>query len=225
MRAGYAKPPPVQAKVLDCNLYKMPRSNLKLKTGVTLTRTEEIYRTAAELMVEKGYGGTSISDIAQAVGMTKAGLYHHFSGKQQLLFQILNSAIDQGDRVVSEPVRSIEDPEQRLQQLIRLQIQGEISHGLAFIVLFSELNHLEPKQQRKIRTRVRKFHGLIKQALRELAEQDRLRDMDIDIATMHIMNAMTGVARWKHQNFASDPEHLIQETIAYTMAALLKRAG
>ena len=198
---------------------------MKLIAGEAPTRTEEIYRTAAELMVEKGYGGTSISDIAQAVGMTKAGLYHHFSGKQELLFQILNSAIDQGDRVVSEPVRSIEDPEQRLQQLIRLQIQGEISHGLAFIVLFSERNHLEPAQQKKISGRIRKFHELIKQALRELAEQGRLRNLDVDIATMHIMNAMTGVARWKHQNFASDPEHLIQETIAYTMAALLKPAS
>ena len=188
------------------------------------TRAAEIYRVAAALMVENGYGGTSIGDIAQAVGMTKAGLYHHFSSKQDLLFRILNSAIDQGERVVSQPVRQIEDPEERLRQLIRLQIQGEISHGLAFIVLFSELNHLEPEQQKKIRRRIRKFHALIKQALRELAEQDRLRSLDIDIATMHIMNAMTGVARWKHQNFANDPEHLIQETTAYTMAALLKPA-
>jgi len=203
----------------------MPTSDLKFRTGEAPTRTEEIYRTAAELMVEKGYGGTSINDIAQAVGMTKAGLYHHFSGKQELLFRILNSAIDEGDRVVSTPVRSIESPEERLRQLIRLQIQGEISHGLAFIVLFSELNYLEPAQRKKIRGRIRKFHELIKQTLEELAEQGRLRNLDIDIATMHIMNAMTGVARWKHQDFTSDSEHLIQETVAYTMAALLKPAG
>ena len=37
-------------------------------------------------MVEKGYGGTSISDIAKAVGMTKAGLYHHITSKQDILF-------------------------------------------------------------------------------------------------------------------------------------------
>jgi hypothetical protein len=55
-----------------------------------------------------------------------------------------------------------------------------------------------------------------------LANKGRLRELDVDIATMHIMNAMTGVARWKHQDFAGDEKHLIQETVAYTMAALLK---
>jgi hypothetical protein len=55
-----------------------------------------------------------------------------------------------------------------------------------------------------------------------LADDGRLRSLDIDIATMHIMKTITGVARWKFQDFTSDAEHLIQETIAYTMAALLK---
>ncbi|MDB4459034.1 TetR/AcrR family transcriptional regulator [bacterium] len=37
----------------------------------------------------KSFGGTSMNDIAKAVGMTKAGLYHHISSKQDMLFQIL----------------------------------------------------------------------------------------------------------------------------------------
>ena len=41
--------------------------------------------------------------IAQAVGMTKAGLYHHISGKQDLLYQILNHAMDELDRIVTAP--------------------------------------------------------------------------------------------------------------------------
>jgi len=63
-----------------------------VKTGKPITtrkgqaRNEEVFRTAARLMVEKGYGGTSISDIAKAVGMTKAGLYHHITSKQDILF-------------------------------------------------------------------------------------------------------------------------------------------
>ena len=83
----------------------------------TPARTADVFRAAAELMVEKGYAGTSIGDIAQSVGMTKAGLYHHISGKQDLLYQILNHAMDELERVVSTPVRLIEDPEERLRQL------------------------------------------------------------------------------------------------------------
>ena len=200
----------------------MPESSLQSAPEATPARTADVFRAAAELMVEKGYGGTSIGDIAQVVGMTKAGLYHHISGKQDMLFQILNHAMDELDRVVGTPVRLIEDPEQRLRQLIRLHIRGSIDHGLAFTVLMSEINHLTAKQQRRIRGRIEKYHALIRESLQELDGNGRLRSLDIDIATMHIMKTVTGVARWKHQDFASDAEHLIQETIAYTMAALLK---
>ncbi len=200
----------------------MPDSVLQSALKAAPTRSADVYRAAAELMVEKGYGGTSIGDIAQAVGMTKAGLYHHISGKQDLLYQILNHAIDELNRIVTTPVRLIEDPEERLRQLMRLQIQVSVKHGLVFTVLFSEINHLAPAQQKEIGGRIKEHHALIREALRELADEGRLRKLDMNIATMLIMNVFTGIARWKHQDFTSDEKHLIQETVAYTMAALLK---
>ena len=202
----------------------MPTLNLRSEPEQVPARTTDVFRAAAELMVSKGYGGTSIGDIAKAVGMTKAGLYHHISGKQDMLFRILNYAMDELELIVTTPVRLIEDPEERLRQLMRLQIHGLVSHGLAFVVLFSEINHLAPAQQNEIRGRIKQHHALIRETLRELAKNGQLRSLDVNIATMHIMNAMTGVARWKYQDFAVDEEHLIHETVAYTMAALLKPA-
>ncbi len=213
------KPP---ADLFLLRVTSMPESALQSTSETTPARTAEVYRVAAELMVEKGFGGTSVGDVAKATGMTKAGLYHHISSKQDMLFQILNHAVDELERVVSTPVRLIEDPEERLRQLMRLQIQGSVKHGHAFTVLFSEMNHLAPAQQENIRGRIKEFHALIRGALRELAEEGRLRKLDMNIATMLIMNAFTGIARWKHQDFTTDLEHLIQETVAYTMAALLK---
>ena len=200
----------------------MPASVLRSARDAVPARTADVFRAAAELMVENGFGGTSIGDIAQAVGMTKAGLYHHISSKQGMLYQILKHAMDELERVVSTPVRLIDDPEERLRQLMRLQIQGSVKHGLVFTVLFSEINHLAPAQQKEIGGRIKEHHALIREALRELADEGRLRKLDMNIATMLIMNLFTGIARWKHQDFTSDEEHLIQETVAYTMAALLK---
>ena len=200
----------------------MPESVLQSAPEATPARTADVFRAAAELMVEKGYGGTSIGDIAQAVGMTKAGLYHHISGKQDMLYQIMSHAMDELERVVHMPVQLIDDPEERLRQLMRLHIQGSVEHGLAFTVLMSEINHLAPAQQEEIRGRIGEYHALIRETLRELANNGRLRSLDVNIATMNIMNAMTGIARWKPQDFTRDMDHLIKETIAYTMAALLK---
>jgi AcrR family transcriptional regulator len=185
-------------------------------------RTADVYRAAAELMVEKGFGGTSIGDIAKAVGMTKAGLYHHISGKQDMLYQIMKYAMDELERDVIAPAKSFADPEQRLREIIRLHIHGAIVHGLAFTVLMSEVSHLDPDQRKKIIKRKKNYHALVRGALQELAGQGRLRDLDVRIATMHIMNTLTGIARWYPDDFSSDEEHLIQQTVDYNMAAVLK---
>src|SRR2546425_1767532 len=52
------------------------------------TRRHELTREAARLFAEKGYHGTSIVDLAQAMGVQKASLYHHIESKQDLLWEI-----------------------------------------------------------------------------------------------------------------------------------------
>ncbi|MDC0273376.1 TetR/AcrR family transcriptional regulator [Planctomycetaceae bacterium] len=203
----------------------MPESVLQSAPEESPARTADVYRAAAELMLEKGYGGTSIGDIAQTVGMTKAGLYYHISSKQGLLYQILTHCLDLLNRVVLTPVRLIEDPEERLRQVIRLNIQGQVEHGLTFTLLFRERVHLPPEQSKEIQGRIKEFHGMIRETLQELADSGRLRSLDLDIATMLTMSAITSISRWKklnYQDFTIDVEHLIQETVAYSIAALLK---
>jgi len=44
-------------------------------------RASHIYRVAAEIMCQKGYEATSMNDIADAAGLTKAGIYHYIRGR------------------------------------------------------------------------------------------------------------------------------------------------
>ena len=64
-------------------------SPFKLSASDETNRLAEIYRAAASLICEKGYDATSMNDIAEAVGLTKAGIYHHIEGKKDLLFRCL----------------------------------------------------------------------------------------------------------------------------------------
>ena len=105
----------------------MPELALQSPPETTPARTADVFLAAAELMVEKGYAGTSIGAIAQSVGMTKAALHHHISSKQDLLYQILKHAMDEHERIVRTPVRLVEDPEERLRQLIQLTNQPKPS--------------------------------------------------------------------------------------------------
>ena len=50
---------------------------------------ERIIETSLELFYQSGYMGTSMSDIAEKIGITKGALYKHFSGKQEILERIV----------------------------------------------------------------------------------------------------------------------------------------
>src|SRR5437762_13924617 len=53
------------------------------------SRRSELTRQAARLFAEKGYHGTSIGDLAQAMGVQKGSLYAHIESKQDLLYETM----------------------------------------------------------------------------------------------------------------------------------------
>lgn len=185
-------------------------------------RNDEIFRTAAELMVQRGYAGTSMGDLAKAVGMTKAGLYHHISSKQDMLLQILNHAMGGLEREVIEPVKQIKDPEERLREMLRLHVRGLFENGLEFTLLFPERRHLEPAQQQVVVLQVKNYLDLISEAMRELADQGKLQDLDINIAARHILQTIAGIARWYTKDSGITEDLLVEQTVNFNMSAILK---
>ena len=55
---------------------------------------QEILRTAARLFQQRGYDATSMNDVAAALKLSKGGLYHHFQSKDEILFEIMNHAME-----------------------------------------------------------------------------------------------------------------------------------
>jgi AcrR family transcriptional regulator len=86
-------------------------------------RYRAILETAARLICERGYEGTSMQEIAAACRMTKAGLYHHVQSKEQLLLDIMKYGMDVFEEQVLSKVEGMEDPVERLRQCMRLNIE------------------------------------------------------------------------------------------------------
>jgi|ETNmetMinimDraft_22_1059887.scaffolds.fasta_scaffold00141_15 AcrR family transcriptional regulator len=185
-------------------------------------RNEEVFRAAAELMAQKGFGGTSIGDIAQAVGMTKAGLYHHISSKQDMLYQILNYGMDLADTLVVEPTRDIADPEQRLREIVRRYARGLIESGTAFALIASERKCLEPLQGEEFERRIEGFRSYIMGTLEELNAKGRLYPQNIRITTMHIIKTILGIADWRSPQFPADADQIVEETVNFALRGALK---
>src|SRR5437899_6402545 len=145
-------------------------------------RASEVYRTAAQIILQKGYDATSVSDLADALGITKAGLYHYIHGKTQLLFDIMQYGLDELEREVAQPAKAIKDAEARLRFMIgmhaRIVTRG---HG-AVTILVDEARALTPAQNRQITRRKRAYFDFLRATLEELKAEGKLRNVDITVA-------------------------------------------
>ena len=79
---------------------------------VTTTR-DRILEEAAKLFTEKGYEATSVQDLAQALGLSKAALYHHFGSKEEILYEISLLAL-KGLVAAGEKALEVADPKAAL---------------------------------------------------------------------------------------------------------------
>jgi len=181
-------------------------------------RRAEICRTAAQIFRDRGYDATSVSDIARALGITKAGLYYYFESKEALLLEITNYGLDRVRMEVIDQVRGIADPEERLHQLLlrhaRIATDG---HG-AVAQLTDEIRSLPPSMRRKVEQRMRVYLDLVRGTLVELRSTGRLGDVDPTAATFSIVGMILWLPRWFRQN-----GRLTQEQAAHEIAKLALR--
>jgi len=187
-------------------------------------RRARMCRTAAQLFRDRGYDATSVSDVARALGMTKAGLYHHFESKEALLFEIMMYGLERVRDEVIIPVRTVRDPEERLRQLIvrhariATRGQGAIAH------LGDEIRALPSAGRRQIERRMRIYFDLIRDTLVELKAAGRLRDVDPTVATFGLLGMILWLPRWFRQGGRLDQEAVANEIANFALGGLLAPA-
>jgi len=141
-------------------------------------RADHIYRVAAEIMCQKGYAATSMNDIADAVGLTKAGVYYYIRGKEDLLFEIMSYGMDMLDEDVIVPAQEIADAEQRLRTIVERHSRRILEVGGAVTILLEETPALTPRHRRTISSRKRAYFDLIRQTLEQLSAEGKLRNVN-----------------------------------------------
>ena len=70
---------------------------------------EPVLRTSCDLFAERGYRGTSMKDIAEALGVRAPSLYNHVTSKQHILFAIMDTAMDRALGALEEALAGVDD--------------------------------------------------------------------------------------------------------------------
>ncbi len=185
-------------------------------------RLAEVYRTAAQIILRKGYDATSINDIANALGMTKAGLYHYINGKKELLFDIMTFGLDELDEEVATPACSIADPSARLRFIIASHAQLVTKGQGAITILVDEITALPPAQNRMITRRKREYFNHLRDLLNELKAAGKLNDVDTTVATFGLLGMVNWLSRWFGQDGELTQEQVAEQIVKIALNGLLR---
>jgi AcrR family transcriptional regulator len=185
-------------------------------------RLAEVYRTAAQIILRKGYDATSINDIANALGITKAGLYHYINGKKELLFDIMNFGLDQLEEEVVLPARSIADPAARLRYIIASHAKLVTRGQGAITLLVDEISALTPAQYRKITQRKRAHFDRLRELLNTLKSEGMLQDVDTTVATFSLLGMIHWLSRWFKQDGSLTEQQIADEIVKIALNGLLR---
>ena len=168
----------------------MPRETL-------VDSRQEILRTAARLFQQRGYDATSMNDVAAALKLSKGGLYHHFQSKHEILFEIMDHAMDITQERVLKPVRGIADPEERLRSLIRLHIEVVLSPRDREITVMLHENHpLPPALRKRINARKKEYIHFVEELMADVQRSRRAKGAVTPRAAAF---ALLGMINWIYQ--------------------------
>lgn len=175
-----------------------------------LERRAQILQKAAHLFCVKGYDSTSMSDIADAVGITKAGLYYFVEGKEHLLYLITDYGLDLLEETVVKPLEGIQDPKEWLRQLIVKHVHMVMHRPREVTIILHERTGLTGEYRDKILKRKKAYINLVRDRLLELQKEGIARSVDATAATYFLLGSLNWVYQWYKDDGRLDEQDLVR---------------
>ncbi len=161
-----------------------------------MSRKQELLQKIADLFYKKGYEKTSIRDISLYLGMTNAGLYHYFKNKQEMLFDIMDYAIEDALVSMRQKLPVIKDPEEKIAWIIRSQIMFYSENKSQTKVLVHEREALETNYAKIIKEKEREYVEFIKQVVKELLSTNPHALITVEVATYCLLGMLNWLVHW-----------------------------
>ena len=173
----------------------------------------DILHAAAQLFRERGYDAASMNDLAAALNLSKGALYHHFQSKDEILFHIMEHAMEITEEQVKKPVLLLTDADERLRACIRLHIHVVLQTRDREITVMLHENHPLPAEYRRlINARKKEYVHFVERLIEDAQGAHRSKSRVTPKAAAF---ALLGMINWIYQWYRPDgslhEESLVQQ--------------
>jgi AcrR family transcriptional regulator len=184
---------------------------------------ESVLAIAVKLFNERGYDGTSMEDLSKKLGITKSAIYHHVSGKEELLRLAVNRGLDGLFTIVAQLEEADGPAIRKLEHLVRGSV-GVLVTDLPFVTLLLRVRG-NTKVERDALARRRDFDHLVTKLVTEAAEEGDLRvDIDPSVAARILFGMVNSLIEWYKPRGKNGAMALADAIVAIAFDGLRVRA-
>jgi len=154
---------------------------------------------ACKVFVEKGFEKATMEDIANALGLHKASLYHHINSKAELFYDILMMAFDETITRMEEVCKSRKlDPEEKFKKIIAVHFDNIRKSSFEYQILLNERRYqLDRNQEKKVRTILKKYENYLLEVVNEGIRAKIFRDdLDPRVVVSGIIGVGNAIYKW-----------------------------
>ncbi|MFD8803961.1 TetR/AcrR family transcriptional regulator [Streptomyces sp. NPDC059597] len=156
---------------------------------------ETLLSVAVGVFNERGYDGTSMEHLSRAAGISKSSIYHHVSGKEELLRRAVSRALDGLFAILAEEHAREGRAVDRLEYVVRRMVEVLISE-LPYVTLLLRVRG-NTEAERWALERRREFDHRVADLLRAAADEGDVRaDVEVRLATRLVFGMINSIVEW-----------------------------
>jgi len=178
---------------------------------------EKVIRCAIDLFATKGFRGTSIRDIASAMGMSISNIYHYFGSKEGLLLAILEYASGLLVDGLKEIAASELEPVDRFRRMLVTHIRLSRENYREAKIFFLDEDHLAPEGKEVNRQIQRNVLAIYLDQLEALQKQGLVKSRSLTVTAFNIFALINWHMRWFDPEGPLTLDETIEEIVSFVM--------
>ena len=160
-------------------------------------RRAELNEAAAKLFSERGYHGTSMQHLADALGLQRGSLYAHIGSKEELLLDVVEDGADRFLERAERAASSEGTASERLQRLLVGHVETAIEHLEAATVFLNEWRYLSEDLRGPIQDKRDRYEAIVREIVTDgIASGEFRSDADVRFAALLVLSAGNWTYAW-----------------------------
>lgn len=151
---------------------------------------------ACALFAERGYRGTSMKDIAEVLGVSAPGLYNHVASKQEILYAIMDRAMDRATAALDDAVAGVGDVAEQLRRATESLVLEFLRYPDEVTVCNNDVRSLEPGNRLAIVAKRDEYGTRFRRIIESGHRSGRFRTGTPDLAAFAVLEMGNGAKSW-----------------------------